>query len=120
MNALKLLFIIIDRDKTQDVMDSISSYGSIFETTVLARGTARSDLLDILGIGESEKGLILFSLKQENIEKVYDILREEFKFSEPGRGIAFTVPVSAVGGAATLKIMSGEILDYLGGNNAKV
>lgn len=120
MSVLKLLFIIVDRDKSQNVLDSIISYGSIYEHSVLARGTAKSAWLNVLGIGESEKALIFFSLKEENIEKVYSILKEEFKFKEPGRGVAFTVPISAVGGEATLKIMSGEILDYLGGNNAKI
>lgn len=120
MSVLKLLFIIVDRDKAQNVLDAIKSFGSIYEHTALARGTAKSDWLDVLGIGESEKALIFFSLKEENIDKVYSILKEDFKFHEPGRGVAFTVPVSAVGGEATLKIMSGEILEYLGGNNAKI
>lgn len=117
MNKLKLLFIIVDREKTDSVIEAISPFGSIYTHTAFARGTAKSDWLNILGLGESEKSLIIFSLMEKNLENVYVILKNAYKFNEPGRGIAFTMPVSSVGGMGTLKIMSGEILQYLGGKN---
>ncbi len=117
MNKLKLLFIIVDREKTDNIIEAISPFGSIYTHTSLARGTAKSDWLDILGVGETEKSLIIFSLMEKNLENVYVILKNAYKFNEPGKGIAFTMPISAVGGMGTLKIMSGEILKYLGGKN---
>ena len=71
------------------------------------KGTAKTDLLNILGLGEPEKGIVFASVGETNVESVFSVLRNDFDFEKPGKGIAFTVPMTSVGGPATLKMLLG-------------
>ena len=45
--------------------------------------------------------------------KIKDLLTSEFDLLKKGNGIAFTIPISSVGGPATLQILSG--MSFSGG-----
>ena len=106
-NRLKALMIISERDCAKKLIEKIKDIGANFIQAIYAHGTAKSDLLEVLGIGESEKVLILCTVMEDSIEGIYGCLRKDFRFDRPGRGIAFTIPVVSVGGPATLQIISG-------------
>ena len=63
----------------------------------LGRGTANSEMLDYLGLEESEKTVILSVVTGEVWKTLKKGLRQQFKIDIPGTGIAFTVPVSSIG-----------------------
>ena len=73
------------------------------------RGTAPNSVLSALGIGEAEKDVIFCFTEKKNVEKIYGVLMNQLDFVQKHLGIAFTVPVSAVGGRLTLDVLSGEI-----------
>lgn len=68
----------------------------------LGRGTANSEMLDYLGLEESEKTVILSVVTGEVWKTLKKGLRQQFKIDIPGTGIAFTVPVSSIGGKREL------------------
>ena len=59
-------------------------------------GTATSEILDILGLGGSEKDILLSITTCTAARVLLDKLDDELRGAEPGRGIAFTLPLSAV------------------------
>ena len=72
----------------------------------LGRGTANSEILDYLGLGESEKMILLATAGPAEVQQILQSFREQMHFDKPGSGIAFTVPITSVGGMTTLKILS--------------
>lgn len=108
MDKLKLLFIITDRKSELKITESLRAYGVNTYNSVYGYGTARSELLEVLGIGEIERAIIITTVMESKLSDVYGILNTEYHFKEAGKGIAFTVPVTAVGGMATLKVLSGQ------------
>jgi hypothetical protein len=94
--VLKLLFFIIDWTKTP-VINAVFEQSNVrFHFICKARGTASSEILDMLGIGSSEKAVVL-CLEQDLMVPI--LLREANKklgFRNPGAGIAFTVPLSGI------------------------
>ena len=60
------------------------------------QGTATSEILDILGLGGSEKDILLSITTCTAARVLLDKLDDELRGAEPGRGIAFTLPLSAV------------------------
>ncbi|MDE7220616.1 MAG: hypothetical protein K2O45_13525, partial [Oscillospiraceae bacterium] len=60
------------------------------------QGTATSEILDILGLGGSEKDILLSITTCTAARVLLDKLDDELRGAAPGRGIAFTVPLSAV------------------------
>ena len=91
-----LLVVVVDRDKTRKTVDCMSDEGIFSTFTMLARGTASSDLLNLLGLGDTKKDVILSALRASSAESLLQKLVRERKLDEPGRGIAFTVPMTSV------------------------
>lgn len=95
-NRTKLLVSIVnqrDDEKLKEVLEECSVSLSL---SFAGTGTARSSVLDYLGIGETEKAVV-FSLFPESDEDL--ILREiqtKMSLYLVGRGISFTVPLSGV------------------------
>lgn len=107
MEQLKLLVIIVDRDKVDKVSESISSQGASFCHICYGKGTAKNDLLNLLGLGETKKGIIFSSVTDHVLKKIYTELKDKYDFEKPGSGISFSIPLTAVGGPASLKILQG-------------
>ena len=59
-------------------------------------GTATSEIMDILGLGSSEKDIILSMAPVPAAHALLDALDDDLRGAVPGRGIAFTAPLSAV------------------------
>ena len=96
MPKLKLVFFIVDWHRANAVSDVCVEEKIRFHFTSVGMGTANSDILDLLGIGSSEKAVI-FCLEQEiGIPVLLKEVRKKLKSYGPGAGIAFTVPFSAI------------------------
>lgn len=59
-------------------------------------GTATSEIMDILGLGSSEKDIILSMASVPAAHALLDALDDDLRGAVPGRGIAFMAPLSAV------------------------
>ena len=77
-----------------------------FNTVALGRGTASSELLNMIGLDDTEK-VICFSVMTDSIWKsVKKSLQKELQIDLPGAGMAFTVPMAAVGGKTALRVLT--------------
>ena len=106
-SVLKVMMIIIDRNKTDKLLSKLEQIGVNFPHVFRAEGTAKSEILDLLGVGHSEKSIIFSTLTQDTVIKVKEILTKDFDILKKGNGIAFTLPITSVSGPATLQILSG-------------
>ena len=92
----KLLLGIVNRRdelKLKEVMDDCSVALSY---TFDGMGTARSQLLDYLGIGETEKTIVLSVIPETDEERIMRNLRRELSLYLAGRGISFTIPLTVI------------------------
>jgi nitrogen regulatory protein PII len=93
---LKLAFFIIDWSKIQLITQVFEEEKVRFHFISKGRGTASSDVLDLLGIGASDKAVIL-CLEQEMMAPILlQEVRKKVGRRSPGAGIAFTVPLSGI------------------------
>lgn len=107
-SPLRLLMTIVDRGKGQEAADILKRRGSLMHTIMLGHGTARKELLDYLGLGETEKDVVISSLAAEVSSLALYKLNHHLRLDMPGGGIAFTIPMSSVGGSKTLGYLKGE------------
>ena len=105
MDKLKLMCIIVDRDKVTRVEESVRKCGATFCHIFYGKGTAKNDFLNILGLGETEKGLIFAVVDDIKLQKIYPVLKTEYDFEKPGAGISFAIPLTSVGGPASIKVL---------------
>jgi hypothetical protein len=93
---LKCVVFIVDWTRAQDVTDIFEQENIRFHFIVKARGTASSDILDLLGIGGSEKAMILGLEQDVGIPALMREISRKLGLHNPGAGIAFTLPLSGI------------------------
>ena len=103
---LKLLVTVVNRSKTEFFMDFLTAYEVNFQTAVLGQGTARSETLYMLGLEDSDKGVIFSVLREDKAEEAMQGLDNKFHTLKNGKGIAFTIPMSSVIGVAIYRFLS--------------
>jgi nitrogen regulatory protein PII len=103
---LKLLVTVVNRSKTELFMDFLTAYEVNFQASVLAQGTAHSDMLYMLGLEDSDKSVIFSVVREEKVNDALQMLEEKFQTIKHGKGIAFTIPMSSVIGVAIYRFLS--------------
>lgn len=95
---LKMLFSVVSREdelRLKELLDDCSiSLGLVFAGT----GTARSALLDYLGIGETPKSILVCLFPEYDEDLLIREIRNKMSLYLVGKGISFTVPLSGVSG----------------------
>ena len=105
IKKLKLLFTIVDRPKGEFYSDVISQFDVNFQMVVGGLGTARSDLVELLGL-EPHKAVVISVVREELVESVMQCLEDRFATIRGGKGIAFAVPLSSVIGVNAYRFLS--------------
>ncbi|MDD2569244.1 MAG: hypothetical protein PHQ49_06325 [Clostridia bacterium] len=106
IERIKLLITLTDRGKGAKIVEKYKANNVHFNLICLAHGTANSDILDYLGLGESDKDLIITVIKESKVFQILEFLKTDIKLKEPGHGVAFTIPIDSVGGPKTLAYMT--------------
>lgn len=93
---LKLLVTIVDRPRGDTVARICGGLGVHFHLAVLGKGTASSEILDFLGVGETDKAVILTLVPEPLVPLVRGELVQKLHLRRPGKGILFTLPLSGI------------------------
>lgn len=103
---LRCLLIIANRGLGDAISDQLKDFAH-FQSIILGRGTATSEIRSALGISEPEKDLIFCFIERHNVAMAFSVIEENFDFTKKHLGIAMTIPVSSVGGLTSFKILTG-------------
>lgn len=93
---IKLIFCIVDRGKGELITKLCAEERITFNLLLHGRGTADSQMLNLLGLGETEKDIVMLSTANSKQPHIMRRLNEILHLSEPGKGIAFSVPFSSL------------------------
>ena len=96
---LKMLITVIDRSKTLFYMDLLEQFEVNIQMVLYGRGTADSQMLQLLGLAESDKSVILSYIREDRVKDAMDTLEEKFHKVKNGKGIAYTVSLDSMIGA---------------------
>ena len=104
----KLLVTVVDHRKEDFFIDYIQSHGANLQMTMRGEGTAKTEMLRMLGLTDSEKSVLFSVVREDQIRPLCDGLAEKFKTVKNGQGIAFTIPLSSVVGASVYRFLSDQ------------
>ena len=105
IKKLKLLFTIVDRPKGEFYLDVLSQFEINCQMVVGGKGTAHSELIDLLGLN-LHKAVILSVVREDMVDPVMKCLEQKFATIKNGKGIAFAVPLSSVIGVNMYQFLS--------------
>lgn len=105
MKGYHLLIIINAQEKASKTSKVLSRVCSSLEIVTIGQGSASSSFLIDLGLGKTDKNVVLMIVKASQVNFIYEKLEKELSFSKPNTGIAFTIPLSAVSGEVGLSYL---------------
>jgi hypothetical protein len=103
---IKLLFTIVNRQKTDFFVDVLQEFEVNMQLTLAASGTASSETLSLLGLTDSEKSVIISVIRDDKAPLALKGLDEKFNTIKNGKGIAYTIPVSSTIGVAIYQFLA--------------
>jgi hypothetical protein len=92
----KLGLFIVDWNKRATLDKVFDKNRALFHYQAKGRGTATSEILDMLGIGSPEKAVIFIVDEAARLDAVFDEVTRTLRLRTPGAGIGFTSPLSAM------------------------
>lgn len=105
-DGLKLVITVVNREKSEYYADLIQSCGCNFQCFVSAHGTAKTETLEMLGLSDDGKSVILSVISADRADSLLETLGQRFRTIKNGKGISFTVPMSSVIGALVYRFLS--------------
>ena len=106
MSNLYLMVVICDRTKIKKFTTLYEEHGVDVNLITVGYGTAVNETLDYLGLEKTEKAVIFSVVTDETWKTVKQSLEKKLKIDVPGLGIAFTVPLSSIGGKKSLLFLT--------------
>ena len=105
IKKLKLLFTVVDRPKADFYLDVLSQFEVNYQLVTGGKGTATSELVDMLGLN-IRKAVIISVVRDDIADTIMKCLDEKFSTIRNGKGIAFAVPFSSVIGVNLYRFLS--------------
>ena len=105
---MNYIISICDPKAAPKLTEICSELGLRIAVSLHGRGTAVRSMLDILGIEDNEKRVILTIA---NRKKTKEFIREQKRrlfIGVPGPGVAVAVPIKSIGGGKTVAFLNGE------------
>lgn len=95
-DRIKLIVTITRRGEGSKLVDYYKRNKLHYDFICLGMGTATSEILDYLGLEETEKDVVLTMAPKSKIPSVLKGITNHFQLDKPGKGIVFTIPLSSV------------------------
>ena len=108
LRKLKLLITVIDRSKTLFYVDLLEQFEVNVQMVLYGRGTATSQLRDLLGLAESDKSAIISWIREDKVKEAMETLDEKFHKVKNGKGIAYTVSLDSIIGVSMYQLLSND------------
>ena len=106
MNRPDLMALIVRRDLEASFAAFLKTNAPGMVTSFPCNGTAGKNLLEKLGLENTEKTLFAAAVDHAKAARLLRRCEMELGIDMPGIGIALTVPLEAVGGAGSLEALS--------------
>ena len=105
-DKLDIIFSVVQRGLGEEVIHVTKSRGVYVNLICPGRGTATSSILEMFGLGATEKDVILSFGKTDETHEVITAISKKLECDKPGGGIAFAVPVQSIAGIKVLQYLT--------------
>lgn len=105
IKKLKMLITVVDRAKAEFYLDVFSQFEVNFQMVTGGKGTATSEIVDMLGLN-IHKAVIISVVREDMVSPIMKCLEGKFETIRNGKGIAIAVPLTSVIGVNMYQFLS--------------
>jgi len=92
--ALSLYCVIVNFGERSKVLKASKELGVTGGTFLLGKGTIKNSILNMLGLDEVRKEILLMVIEESLEESLNEHLRKRFNLDKPNHGITFSIPIT--------------------------
>ena len=104
MEGIHVIVSIVERGRGTAIQRLYKKHAVFLHTQCPGRGTATSEIMDILGLGSSEKDVVLSYAESGAARRLMALLDNELRGAAGTAGIVFTLPLSGMNNLAAAAI----------------
>ena len=101
MSDISAVMAIVGYKYADSVRRIYNESGSHFHIAAIGQGTADSEMLKLIGLGDNKKFIFVGLMVNSHIRELYERLEREMCLTRAGAGIAFSIPVDRFSAAVT-------------------
>ena len=116
-SRLVLLVTVVNKGKGTFFADFLKTFGANLQMCFVGNGTARSDLIEFLGLKDDRRSIIFSVVRADRVDAILAALEERFHSVNNDTGIAFTLPLSSVIGKLSYGFLSDDSRLIVGEGN---
>ncbi len=105
---LELLITVVRLSRVQYYSNIIQSMDVNFLFTAQGIGTSKLNIIDLLGLNQTTKGIIFCVVREDRLPELMETLQEKFRTVKEGRGVSVAVPLSSVIGRQIYGFLSND------------
>ena len=105
IKKLKILVTVVERSKAEFYLDMLSQFEVNLQMVMAGKGTATSELVDMLGLNIN-KAVLWSVVREDMVDPIMKCLEDKFETVRNGKGIAVAVPLSGVIGINMYQFLS--------------
>lgn len=109
---IRLLVTIVNRGRLQKISELYENEHVHLHYICLGHGTATSEILDMLGLGSTDKAVIFSFEPYFQVKRVMNALLDKLELKKPGNGIAFTIPITGVS-SPIMQLLESELINSI-------
>lgn len=104
---IKLIVTVLERGRGKALAKLYTEQGVFCSYQCMGRGTASSELLDVLGVGSAEKDILLSMAAKETADRLLHKLENEIGASY-GKGIVVDMPMTGLNSLIATVLLGGH------------
>lgn len=99
LERMKAMVTIVNRGEGIALSRLYTQSGVRLHTQIIAKGTASSELLNMLGLANTERDMLVSLATESEINALLDRLADDYRDILSVRGIAFSLPLTGISSA---------------------
>ena len=96
MEKMKLIVSIVERGQGAILQKHYGKQGIYFHTQCLGKGTATSEIMDILGLDSKDKDVVISCATESLVRALFKTIHDDLRENMDVKGIACSIPVSGI------------------------
>jgi len=108
---LWLVLVVVNKDQANAIVQMFNQNEAYFCCIMKGRGTAPSELYEVMGTGDLKKDAVISVIKADRWSVLKQSLENRFAVSKVAKGIAIAIPLDAVAGVSIYKMLGNVRFD---------
>lgn len=117
-STVYLVAAVVDVAKGEKVLQVYRDNCIPIDFVCMGHGTARTEMLDLLGLGESAKVIVMCMASEAHAKLLLGQLGQGLQMRYPGHGIAFAIPITGIGVRWHKLLTQNDVKEEMGVNTA--